>query len=92
MQNARLKLPSGEVSRSAFQQCRSYIVGKGKKTKTGVYHPPKSGMPYSVVTVSPEGVTATACGSKEEARILASKKTMKVFVEEEMANEQIKPL
>jgi hypothetical protein len=57
-------------------------VGKGKKTKTAVYHPPKSGMPYLVVTVSPEGVTATACESKDEARILAAKKTMTVVVEE----------
>ena len=57
-------------------------MGKGKKTKTAVYHPPKSGMPYLVVTVSPEGVTATACESKDEARILASKKTMTVLVEE----------
>lgn len=57
-------------------------MGKGKKTKTAVYHPPKSGMPYLVVTVSPEGVTATACESKDEARILASKKTMVVLVEE----------
>jgi hypothetical protein len=51
---------------------------KGKKTKTAIYHPPKSGMPYLVVTVSPEGVSATAVESKEEARVLASKKTMKV--------------
>ena len=43
---------------------------------------PKSGMPYLVVTVSPEGVTATAVESKEEARVLASKKTMKVDVQE----------
>ena len=57
-------------------------MGKGKKTKTAVYHPPKSGMPYLVVTVSPEGVTATACELKDEARILASKKTMAVLVEE----------
>jgi hypothetical protein len=35
-------------------------------------------MPYLVVTVSPEGVTATAVESKEEARILASKRTMTV--------------
>jgi hypothetical protein len=55
---------------------------KGKKTRTGIYHPAKSGMPYLVVTVSPEGVTATACESKNEARILASKKTMKVFIED----------
>jgi hypothetical protein len=33
-------------------------------------------MPYLVVTVSPEGVSATAVESKEEARVLASKKTM----------------
>jgi hypothetical protein len=57
-------------------------VGKGKKTKTAVYHPPKSGMPYLVVTVSPDGVTATACETKDEARILASKKTMAVSTED----------
>ena len=56
-------------------------MGKGKKSKTAVYHPPKSGMPYLVVTVSPEGITATACESKDEARILASKRTMEVTVE-----------
>jgi len=38
-------------------------------------------MPYLVVTVSPEGVSATAVETKEEARILASKKTMKVSIE-----------
>jgi len=37
-------------------------------------------MPYLVVTVSPEGVTATAVDTKEEARVLASKKTMKVII------------
>jgi hypothetical protein len=51
---------------------------KKTKTKTAIYHPPKSGMPYLVVTVSPEGVSATAVDSKEEARVLASKTTMKV--------------
>jgi hypothetical protein len=39
-------------------------------------------MPYLVVTVSPEGVTATAVASKDEARILASKKTLKVEVQD----------
>jgi len=39
-------------------------------------------MPYLVVTVSPEGVSATAVESKEEARVLASKKTMKVDLQE----------
>jgi hypothetical protein len=52
---------------------------KDKKTRTAIYHPPKSGMPYMVVTVSPEGISATAVESKEEARVLASKKTMKVI-------------
>jgi hypothetical protein len=56
-------------------------MGKNK-IKTAIYHPPKSGMPYLVVTVSPEGVTATAVGSKDEARILASKKTLKVEVQD----------
>ena len=51
---------------------------KEKKSKTAIYHPPKSGMPYLVVTVSPDGVQVTAVGSKDEARILASKKTLKV--------------
>jgi hypothetical protein len=55
---------------------------KGKKTRTAIYHPPKSGMPYLVVTVSPEGVSATAVETKEEARVLASKKTMKVDFQE----------
>jgi len=57
-------------------------MAKDKKTKTAIYHPPKSGMPYLVVTVSAEGVTATAVPSKDEARILASKKTLKVEIEE----------
>ena len=55
------------------------------KTKTAIYHPPKKGMPYLVVTVSPEGVVATAVGSKEEARVLASKKTLKVLLEDDRA-------
>jgi hypothetical protein len=33
---------------------------KGKKTKTAIFHPPKSGRPYLVVTVSPDDVNATA--------------------------------
>jgi hypothetical protein len=39
-------------------------------------------MPYLVVTVSPEGVLATAVNSKEEARVLASTKAQKVSVED----------
>lgn len=58
------------------------VVKKGKKTKTAIYHPPKPGMPYLVVTVSPEGVTATAVETKDEARILASKKSAAVVVED----------
>jgi len=40
-----------------------------QKTKTAIYHPPKKGMPYLVVTVSPEGVVAIAVESKDEARV-----------------------
>ena len=40
------------------------------KPKTAIYHPPKKGMPYLVVTVSPEGVVAIAVESKDEARVL----------------------
>jgi len=61
-------------------------VPKGKKTRTPIYHPPKSGMPYLVVTVSPEGVVATAVETKEEARILASKKTIKVSMQEAISD------
>jgi hypothetical protein len=56
---------------------------KDKKTKTAIYHPPKKGMPYMVVTVSPEGVTATAVESKDEARMLASKRAIKVQLRDE---------
>ena len=59
---------------------------KGKKTRTAIYHPPKSGMPYLFVTVSPEGVVATAVETKEEARILASKKTIKVSMQEAISD------
>jgi hypothetical protein len=48
---------------------------KGKQTKTAIYHPPKSGMPYLVGTVSPEGVTAIAVESKEEATQGCSRRT-----------------
>ena len=48
------------------------------KTRTAIYHPPKKGMPYLVVTVSPEGaVAATAVDSKDEApdaRVVESQK------------------
>jgi hypothetical protein len=60
------------------------------KTKTAIYHPPKKGMPYMVVTVSPEGVTATAVASKDEARILASKKTLDVLVEDRENSHPVK--
>ena len=42
-------------------------MGKGKKTKTAVYHPPRSGMPYFGCDGSPDGITATACESKESS-------------------------
>jgi hypothetical protein len=55
------------------------------RTKTAIYHPPKKGMPYLVVTVSQEGVSATAVNSKDEARMLASKKTLAVAIDDERA-------
>ena len=57
----------------------------GKKTKTAIYHPPKASMPYLVVTVSPEGVSAVAVSSKDEARVLASKTTRTVELEDARA-------
>jgi hypothetical protein len=43
---------------------------------------PETGNAILVVTVSPEGVTATAVETKDEARILASKKSAAVVVED----------
>ena len=63
------------------------MVKNKSKTKTAIYHPPKKGMPYLVVTVSPEGVIATAVGSKDEARMLASNKTLTVMIEDERAEQ-----
>ena len=57
-------------------------MSKVKKTKDRHLSPAKVGMPYLVVTVSPEGVVATAVDSKDEARILASKKTQSVSIED----------
>jgi hypothetical protein len=54
----------------------------GKKTKTAIYHPPKASMPYLVVTVTPDGISAVAVSSKDEARTLASKTTRKVELED----------
>jgi hypothetical protein len=52
------------------------------KTRTAIYHPPKKGMPYLVVTISPNGaVAATAVGSKDEARMLASSKVREVEID-----------
>ena len=59
-----------------------------QKTKTAIYHPPKKGMPYLVVTVSPERVVAIAVESKDEARVLASKKTLRVLLEDDRAEQQ----
>ena len=65
-------------------------MAKDKKTKTAIYHPPKPDMPYMVVTVSPEGVSVVAVSSKDEARVLASKKTLKVEMQEH-TNEKATP-
>ena len=74
--------PSG-VRLGSVSTISGSSVAKDKiKTKTAIYHPPKKGMPYLVVTVSSDGVTVTAVGSKDEARILASKKTMEVQVQD----------
>ena len=62
-----------------------------KKTKTAIYHPPKAGMPYLVVTVSPEGVNVTAVASKDEARALASTKALRVFVQDATDQEPTLP-
>ncbi len=40
------------------------------------------GADFSNTRKPAEGVTATACETKDEARILASKKTTRVFIEE----------
>ena len=72
----------------AWQPRKGKLVAKdkdkgkdtGKKSRTAIYDPPKSGMPYLVVTVSAEGISATAVETKEAARVLAGKKTLDVPV------------
>ena len=89
MRTRYLKLPGKRgKTRAAFAvECKR--VPKTKlKPKTAIYHPPKKGMPYLVVTVSPEGVVAIAVESKEEARVLASKKTLKVLLEDNRGEQQ----
>jgi len=70
------------IGRAGLAGNKCAVVPKDKKSKTAIYHPPKSGMPYLVVTVSPDGVRATAVASKHEARVIASKKTLNVEVED----------
>ena len=85
-----LKLPgqAGKI-RAAFRSRGVSGMPKNKqKTKTAIYHPPKKGMPYLVVTVSPEGVVAIAVESNDEARVLASKKTLRVLLEDDRAEQQ----
>src|SRR6476620_12346916 len=72
----------GQPFRNAKVEGRLSMAKNKTKPRTAIYHPPKSGMPYLVVTVSPEGVTATAVESKDEARILASKRTMKILIQD----------
>ena len=70
------------MGRGSLAEISEPVVPKDKKSKTAIYHPPKSGMPYLVVTVSPDGVRATAVASKHAARVIASKKTLNVEVED----------
>ena len=58
----------------------SSVMKTSGKSKTAIYHPPKAGMPYLVVTVSRDGVAATAVETKQEARVLASSKSWVVDV------------
>jgi hypothetical protein len=82
-------LPSQRGWLAAFGVGSASGMAKSKsKTKTAIYHPPKKGMPFLVVTVSPEGVVAIAVESKEEARVLAWKKTLKVLLEDNTAEQQ----
>ena len=57
------------------------------KTKTAIYHPPKKGMPYLVVTLAADGLAITAVNSKDEARMLTSKKTLKVALEDQRTDQ-----
>src|SRR5215468_2652168 len=73
---------AGQPFRNAKLEGRLSMPKNKSKLKTAIYHPPKSGMPYLVVTVSPEGVTVVAVETKDQARILASKKTMDVAIDD----------
>jgi hypothetical protein len=52
-------------------KAKGEIMGSAPKSRTAIYHPPKAGMPYLVVTVTRDGVSAVPAESKDEARALA---------------------
>jgi hypothetical protein len=55
---------------------------KGQENQDRDLSSPETGNALLGGTVSPEGVTATAVETKDEARILASKKSTAVVVED----------
>jgi len=46
------------------------------QTEIVIYEPPKDGLPYLVVTVSPDGVSVLTAKSRTEARMMVSERTV----------------
>ena len=44
------------------------------QAETVIYEPPHSGLPYLVVTITPNGVTAIPVKSNTEARVMISQR------------------
>jgi hypothetical protein len=45
-------------------------------TETVIYEPPKDGLPYLVVTLSPDGMNVLIAKSRTEARAMVSERTL----------------
>ena len=47
------------------------------KAESAIYSPPKKGLPFLLVTVAPDGVSATPVNSRVEARAILAARRLK---------------
>jgi hypothetical protein len=62
----------GDTNVTNWPECHASVTKR--RPSQALVHSPKSGMPYLVVTLSPEGVTATAVESNEWNSVLRGHK------------------
>jgi hypothetical protein len=54
--------------------CGKHNGANMAQAETVIYEPPHSGLPYLVVTITPNGVTAIPVKSNTEARVMISQR------------------